>query len=154
MGSLSDLNNVSSHLKSRFARGFLRALARIHNLSPPPASSSSNQDFALRKCQRVKLAAYASMASAFGKRRVWSRAMLQRIRCHSSSVRRGKVRQHMRTMRRSGKKRKKIGRELAAKAQDVKKLRKLVPGGESMDLEGLLRETAHYVKCLVTQVSL
>lgn len=31
-------------------------------------------------------------------------------------------------------------------------LRKLVPGGEAMDLCRLLDEAAHYIKCLNTQV--
>lgn len=31
-------------------------------------------------------------------------------------------------------------------------LRDLVPGGETMDLNILLGETAHYIKCLTTQV--
>lgn len=34
----------------------------------------------------------------------------------------------------------------------VKELRRLVPGGESMDLGVLLEETAHFVQCLETQV--
>lgn len=35
---------------------------------------------------------------------------------------------------------------------EVNELRKLVPGGESMDLCPLLEEVAHYIKCLSTQV--
>lgn len=31
-------------------------------------------------------------------------------------------------------------------------LRNLVPGGETMDFCSLLDETAHYIKCLTTQV--
>lgn len=34
----------------------------------------------------------------------------------------------------------------------TEELRRLVPGGEAMDLYGLLDETAHYMKCLSTQV--
>jgi hypothetical protein len=34
----------------------------------------------------------------------------------------------------------------------VDKLRRLVPGGQLMDTCSLLEETAHYMKCLTTQV--
>lgn len=34
----------------------------------------------------------------------------------------------------------------------VDELRKVVPGGEDMDTWSLLEETAHYMKCLTTQV--
>lgn len=34
------------------------------------------------------------------------------------------------------------------------KLRKVVPGGAAMDICSLLDETAHYVKCLTTQVNM
>lgn len=34
----------------------------------------------------------------------------------------------------------------------AEKLQKLVPGGKAMDFSSLLDETAHYIKCLVTQV--
>lgn len=37
---------------------------------------------------------------------------------------------------------------------EAKELRKVVPGGESMDFCNLLDETAHYIKCLATQVKL
>lgn len=142
MGLVS--SNCSSPLESRFA---LRALVRIPNLSPSsaaPSPLSSNRGFSLRKCQRVKLAAYTSMASATGDRRVWSRVALQRIRC----PRRSKDSCCARRRRRAGNK---VGRE-AMESRYVKKLRKLVPGGESMDVEGLLQEAAHYIECLVTQV--
>lgn len=38
------------------------------------------------------------------------------------------------------------------RVEQVEELRKLVPGGEAMDLCRLLGETAHYIKCLNTQV--
>ncbi|KAG1365315.1 Transcription factor UPBEAT1 [Cocos nucifera] len=34
----------------------------------------------------------------------------------------------------------------------MKKLRRLLPNGESMELEGLFRETADYIMCLQMQV--
>lgn len=34
----------------------------------------------------------------------------------------------------------------------AKELRELVPGGEAMEICKLLDETAHYIKCLSTQV--
>nr|GMD17291.1 transcription factor IBH1-like [Ipomoea batatas] len=36
----------------------------------------------------------------------------------------------------------------------AKELRKLVPGGKAMDLSCLLDETAHYIKCLSSQVEI
>lgn len=36
--------------------------------------------------------------------------------------------------------------------EEADELRQLVPGGETMNLCNLLDETAHYIKCLTTQV--
>lgn len=42
--------------------------------------------------------------------------------------------------------------EADTETDPASKLRKLVPGGEAMDLCNLLDEAAHYIKCLNTQV--
>ncbi|GFY99430.1 hypothetical protein Acr_13g0008310 [Actinidia rufa] len=80
----------------------------------------------------IKMASYASMASAVGSRRGWSRAVLRKIRCRALEIRRRRKCGGM-IRRRSGERNK------------VDKLRNLVPGGEAMDLCGLLDETAHYI---------
>ncbi|KAF7121161.1 hypothetical protein RHSIM_Rhsim13G0052900 [Rhododendron simsii] len=116
-------------------------------------TATSSQQSALVRYRKVKLAADASMAAAVGPRRVWSRAMLWKIRsrgvlarrrgrrsCGHGVVRRRRV--HM------GKRGGKLGFGGDPKTEE---LRRLVPGGEAMDLYSLLDETAHYMKCLSTQ---
>ena len=141
-------------LKSRFTNGLLRALLRINQQSQQPRSPRE-----IQKRQRlIKAAAYRSMASSVGNRRAWSRALLWKIR---NQTRRGSA------ARRS------IGsssRQLSKRICDLQKgnhsknrvevggsgqvdmLRRLVPGGQVMDACSLLEETAHYMKCLATQV--
>ncbi|KAB2636649.1 transcription factor IBH1-like [Pyrus ussuriensis x Pyrus communis] len=83
------------------------------------------------------------MACAVGRRRAWSRALLWKIRnqaCNGGVVRRSiGSRSHY-----SMKKR--------VEQNKVNELRKVVPGGEGMDTWSLLEETAHYMKCLTTQL--
>lgn len=49
-------------------------------------------------------------------------------------------------------KKKKMSDDQEVGIDQASKLRKLVPGGEAMDLCSLLDEAAHYIKCLNTQV--
>lgn len=44
--------------------------------------------------------------------------------------------------------------ELVGFGDQENKLRRLVPGGEAMDVCSLLDETSHYIKCLTTQVKM
>ncbi|OVA16208.1 Single-stranded nucleic acid binding R3H [Macleaya cordata] len=111
----------------------------------------------LKQCSRkIKLAADISMATTVGSRRSWSRAMLLK---HKSLVRnRVLVRQRVvgnkkiinkeKKVKKKGEIRDKAGQELSR----ADKLRRLVPGGEAMDFCSLLEETAHYIKCLNTQI--
>ncbi|XP_021858080.2 transcription factor IBH1-like [Spinacia oleracea] len=91
------------------------------------------------------------MAAAVGPRRAWSRAVLSKIRL--SRRRRGLVRREIviasRRKHHRGPARGETTRRRHGGAQE---LRELVPGGETMDYQNLLDETAHYVKCLTTQV--
>ncbi|KAB2636677.1 transcription factor IBH1-like [Pyrus ussuriensis x Pyrus communis] len=132
-------------LKSRFTKGFVKALIRINKNHPRSASSSisSSPREIRRRYHKIKTASYASMACAVGRRRAWSRALLWKIRnqaCNGGVVRRSiGSRSHY-----SMKKR--------VEQNKVNELRKVVPGGEGMDTWSLLEETAHYMKCLTTQV--
>ncbi|XP_059663632.1 transcription factor IBH1-like [Cornus florida] len=126
-----------SSIKTRFAYRFLRGFKRLNKDKPINSNTSSCAIEIYNRYRLIKFAANASMASAVGSRRVWSRAVLRRIRFRVS----------VRGRRRSGallRRRERLGR--------ANKLRKLVPGGEAMDMLSLLAETAHYIKCLTTQV--
>ncbi|XP_031099898.1 transcription factor IBH1-like [Ipomoea triloba] len=146
-------------VKTRFARTFLRAL---HNLNADGAGASpgSAAQARRRRSRKIKLAAYASMASAVGPRRAWSRAVLWRIRSRASLRRIPPAQRSSRSRRkpkpppsRTRRSRNDVrgGRLDSDKA---KELRKLVPGGKAMDLCCLLDETAHYIKCLSSQVEI
>lgn len=94
----------------------------------------------MKQYHKVKLAAYASMASAVGSKRAWSRALLLKIR------NRGLTRALVK---------KRVDEENPGEETGfgyTNELRKLVPGGEVMDFYNLLDETADYIKCLSSQV--
>ncbi|GFZ01834.1 hypothetical protein Acr_15g0004430 [Actinidia rufa] len=134
-----------SSIKTRFTYGFLRTLKRLPKTRAK--SSSFSPEEISKRCRIIKLATDASMASAVGPRRAWSRALIRRVR----SQRRQRQRQWL-VMRRTRRgERKKGGKEVGGGGQ-TDSLRKLVPGGETMELCTLLGETAHYIKCLTTQV--
>lgn len=95
-----------------------------------------------------------SMASAVGSRRAWSRAILFRKlrnqgRNSTVQIRRMSNILGMRKRNLCGKK---YSMEEVGVCQ-AEQLRKLVPGGEEMDMCNLLGETAHYIECLTTQVN-
>ncbi|PPD87648.1 hypothetical protein GOBAR_DD15417 [Gossypium barbadense] len=126
-----------SSLKSRFTARFLRALIKI-NAQKPISSSSPREIF--QRYRRIKVAADKSMAYSVRSRRTWSRATLWKLRSRSPAI-------VEKTSHEKENKEDHVG--LAVQAEE---LRELVPGGESMDLCNLLDETAHYIKCLTTQV--
>ncbi|XP_062081111.1 transcription factor IBH1-like [Humulus lupulus] len=164
--SLSNPNPNS--LKNRFTKGFIRALMRIQK---SPASNSPGEISKRRR--KIKTAANAAMASAVGSRKVWSQAVLRRIRSNrSQSARRhrrcralfkriGKINSNSMKKKRGiingssssshEKDEEEEEEEIVGFGQE-KKLRKLVPGGAAMDICSLLDETAHYIRCLTTQV--
>ncbi|KAL5794498.1 hypothetical protein ACOSP7_003092 [Xanthoceras sorbifolium] len=165
-----------SSIKSRFTRGFLRALIKMKKKNYQTTSSSSTSREIFRRYRRVKIAADKSMAVAVGSRRAWSRAMLWRIhqfrhhhqtwrhrafvmrRNHYSSYNQPIKKRILIEKKKKNKRKKKDEgdhhhhQEEERGIRDTGELRKLVPGGETMDLCSLLDETAHYIKCLVTQV--
>ncbi|KAK8694173.1 hypothetical protein V6N13_071729 [Hibiscus sabdariffa] len=155
-----DLQNMNpSSLKSRFATRFLRALTKI-NAQKPISSSSSREIF--QRYRRIKVAADKSMAYSVRSRRSWSRATLWRLRTRSprsrlaTLARRSSVK--TRTTRAASHGATVVDRKSHGKENkedggvEAEELRELVPGGEAMDLCNLLDETAHYIKCLTTQV--
>ncbi|KAG0458187.1 hypothetical protein HPP92_023033 [Vanilla planifolia] len=107
---------------------FLRALARLRT-----AASSASLG---RRCRAIRRAAYSSMASASGRRRIWSRAVLRRGARRVSPAP---------CSRRTDGKR---------EPGTTDELRRLVPGGEAMDFCTLLEETADFIDRLSTQVRL
>ncbi|XP_019162925.1 PREDICTED: transcription factor IBH1-like [Ipomoea nil] len=137
-------------IQTRFTHRFLRALRRLRlaatrrqtptaltsPAAPPPDDKEMTTYY--RRCRNVKRAAYASMASAVGTRRAWSRAQLLRFR-------RPAVRRRVAVAGGGG------GNH---RDETTEELRQLVPGGEVMDLGSLLDETAHYIACLASQVQI
>lgn len=124
----------SSIIRTRFAYyQFLRALRKLKQQRKPNSR---------KQYHRVKLAAYASMASAVGSKRGWSRALLWKIR-NRSSLTRNLVKKKRRCDVSENPRKEEIG---------FGELRKLVPGGEVMDFYNLLDQTANYIKCLTSQV--
>ncbi|XP_010999997.1 PREDICTED: transcription factor IBH1-like [Populus euphratica] len=143
-------------IKNRFARRFLRSLLKIKRSDRLGAGTStgfqSNEEVTKRNAQRIKTAAYRSMARVVGPRKIWSRALLfklrYRARIQGAGLRKRRLVSKKKRVLRKENKVQVISRE-PSRADD---LRKLVPGGDSMHICSLLDETAHYIKCLATQV--
>lgn len=150
-------NPNKNSIKTRFTIRFLQALKQIqHKNESDPIHQRSN---------RVKSAANMSMAATVGSKRAWSRAMLwKRIRNHrvktniSSRTRHAVPRPVTKRIKKKNtflglNSRYKMDMEYCRSIGEAKELRKLIPGGESMeDIGSLLEETAHYIHCLTTQV--
>ncbi|XP_050365288.1 transcription factor IBH1-like [Argentina anserina] len=144
-------------LKYRFTNGLLSALSRINRKQSQQPRSARE----IRKRHRlIKAAAYGSMASSVGNRRAWSRALLWKIRNQTrrgyaarrnitSSSRQLSMKKRICDLQKGDQSKNRV--EVGGMGQ-VDKLRRLVPGGQIMDTCSLLEETAHYMKCLVTQV--
>lgn len=97
----------------------------------------------------IKLAADASMASAVGTKWTWSRALLFKIR---NRARIHVLDKHKKVNNSCKEKKTMTTPDEEKEFIKADELRQVVPGGESMDLFKLLEETAHYMKCLNTQV--
>ncbi|KAE8668753.1 Detected protein of unknown function [Hibiscus syriacus] len=154
-----DLHNLNpSSLKSRFTTRFLRALTEINARKPIASSSSPREIF--QRYRRIKDAADTSMAYSVRSRRTWSKATLWRLRTPShrrrlaSFGRRSSLNKTRTTTTAShrGAVVVQITSRGGGLGVQLEELRELVPGGEAMDLCNLLDETAHYIKCLTTQV--
>jgi hypothetical protein len=130
--------------KIRFARRFISILLKMRKTRP---RSPSIEDVRKRS-QRIKIAAYSSMAHAVGPRRAWSRAVLFK---HRSRARH----QSMMTRRSFGLQKKRIVKNNdipSGQLSQADRLRQLVPGGKAMGMCSLLEETADYISCLAAQV--
>ncbi|KAJ6403895.1 hypothetical protein OIU84_012151 [Salix udensis] len=140
-------------IRARFASRFLRSLLRLRRSGNRFGGSQSNDEGIGKRIRtdRIKIAAYAAMARAVGPRRTWSRALLfklrNRARIHGVSRKRCLVSEKKRVTRN------KVVAISSREPSRADTLRKLVPGGDSMDTCVLLEETAHYIKCLATQVT-
>ncbi|KAM7501636.1 hypothetical protein LguiB_000540 [Lonicera macranthoides] len=131
-------SNPNTSIRTKFAYRFIRALKKL-NKNRSSASHATTREII---SSRIKIAADASMASAVGSRRMWSRAILcKTIKNRALKKRNVHGTKKLRRAKRRENPKKVFGTEL----------RKIVPGGESMDMWSLLDETAHYVKCLTTQ---
>ncbi|XP_061960858.1 transcription factor IBH1-like [Populus nigra] len=144
-------------LKNRFARRFLRSLLKVKRSDRLGTGTGtgfqSNEEIRKRNAQRIKTAAYRSMACVVGPRKNWSRALLfklrYRARIQGAGLRkRCLVSKKKRVLRKENK-----VQVISREPSRADNLRKLVPGGDSMDICSLLDETAHYIKCLATQVT-
>ncbi|KAJ6797942.1 Uncharacterized protein M6B38_215145 [Iris pallida] len=117
---------------------FTTALANIN------ASSSH-----YLRCRRIRCAAYASMAVAAGPGRAWSRALLGRLLRD-----RGRAKTRIRINIRLPRRRRRRSTRASSASSRLEILRNLVPGGGDLDLCCLLEESASYIQCLTTQVTL
>ncbi|WCJ41497.1 ILI1 binding bHLH 1 [Euphorbia peplus] len=136
-----------STIKTRFTARFLVSLSKIRRDRKVNSLVRFDSTEGTRKRSHViKIAAYSSMAHAVGSRRAWSRALLLKLR------NRARVHRFLRSRVAVPKKKKMKTKKVGSGMIKANTLRKLVPGGKSMDMCGLLEETAHYIKCLATQV--
>ncbi|KAJ6956315.1 transcription factor IBH1-like [Populus alba x Populus x berolinensis] len=91
------------------------------------------------------------MARAVGPSRTWSRALLSKLRNRARIQ--GVLRKRCLVSKKNKKKRVVRNKVIISGNRVVLILfERLVPGGDSMDICCLLEETAHYIKCLATQV--
>ncbi|KAK6163979.1 hypothetical protein DH2020_000843 [Rehmannia glutinosa] len=155
MKTEKNLPRNPSSIKTRFAVKFLQAMNKMNKRKNPSTSMAVKY----KRYQFIRAAATSSMASAVGPRRAWSRAVLRKMRNHTA-IHRFPMNNKTRTTRRfpiTRRKRSSILRGNPRQEDDLgfgqeDDLRGLVPGGQGMDFCRLLSETAHYIKCLKTQV--
>lgn len=144
------LSSNPSSVKSKFTRRFLRAFKKIKRQQKLlPTNSSLNSSHRHYLYGKVKIAADKSLALAVGSRRAWTRALLWKIH-YKARRQRSRFNTKKRLKEKKKKNKKKSDEEVGF--FHANELRKLVPGGQAMDLCSLLDETAHYIKCLTTQV--
>ncbi|KAI3678649.1 hypothetical protein L6452_37950 [Arctium lappa] len=153
--------NPPTSLKIQLAYRFHQALNNLNN------GTNTNFDNTRieKRSRRVKIAAYASMASVAGSRRAWSRAILSKIRNRARNYKKKVVfvvDRKIITGRRC--RRRVLGftrrRNTKVKREDVVvdpigdsglevKLRKLVPGAETMDSYEYKVFPANLVSCFI-----
>ncbi|GKA57427.1 hypothetical protein Tco_1580460 [Tanacetum coccineum] len=137
----------------------MRFVRALNNLNSTKRSPHDGQENMFRRSRRVKIAAYTAMASVVGSRRAWSRALLWKIRNRSRNrgllLRITKRVDHAKVSfkRRNPRPKRQDFDPFKYSSQELK-LRKMVPGAETMDSCSLMCETADYIKCLVAQVEI
>lgn len=132
-------------IKTRFAIKFVRAMNKLKKRRPP---SSVSPSMAKRYQYAIRAAASASMASAVGPKRAWSRAVLRKIRSRHIN----KHQDHVMMTTTKNRKKKRLSVIGGNPTRQEDDLRGLVPGGQGMDICRLFNETAHYIHCLRAQV--
>jgi hypothetical protein len=140
-----NLNATSTNSISMQAFHFIQALARISRPAPKPMTYSC-------RTKQIRRAAYTSMAYTSSPRHTWSRALLRRLRQQQLQLQRRKPGRLLPTRRRVCIITPAISRPDEPTRAET--LRRLMPGGRSMDYCNLLEEAADYVKCLRAQVQL
>lgn len=155
---------VCKTLDTKFERRFLRSLLKLKRNTPDYCTTTlpSSSEKIRKRSQRIKLAAYSSMARIVGPRRAWSRAALFKLRtsracrhqCFDNKKRASCLEWKTKNKTKKTKKRAVMPPKdtVMEKNQQMSKLREIVPGGKDMDICSLFEETAHYIQCLSTQV--
>ncbi|TYJ27297.1 hypothetical protein E1A91_A07G176700v1 [Gossypium mustelinum] len=113
---------VKNPSSSLKSRFITRFLGALTKITAEDPILSSSPTRIFQRYRRIKVASNKSMAYSVRSRRIWSRAMLSRFRSRRSAF---------------------SGRRSSVKTTNC---------GEAMDVCNLLDETAHYIKCLTTQV--
>ncbi|KAH1129757.1 hypothetical protein J1N35_001135 [Gossypium stocksii] len=113
---------VKNPASSLKSRFISRFLGALTKINAEDPISSYSPTRIFQRYRRIKVASNKSMAYSVRSRRIWSRAMLSRFRSRRSAF---------------------SGRRSSIKITNC---------GEAMDVCNLLDETAHYIKCLTTQV--
>ncbi|CAA2965111.1 Hypothetical predicted protein [Olea europaea subsp. europaea] len=111
-------------IKTRFTYRFVQALRKLNKTRSVSVSPSMKETY--RRYHMIRVASYASMASAVGSRRAWSRTVLWKIRnrtLHRTLKKKGKIHAlRRRKVRENPRNSLNFHRE--------NDLKKLVPGGE------------------------
>ncbi|KAF5742715.1 putative transcription factor [Tripterygium wilfordii] len=134
------VSKTKNSTKIMFARLFLQSIMTMKKTN---VRTNSDHEESRRRSLIIDTAAYLSMARVVGWKRTWSRSIIFKIR-NRAIRKKGSVKK---------KRRRRVGRiHQKNRLFKIEKLRKPVPGGEAMDVCGLLDETVHYTKSLSTQV--
>ncbi|KAL1552876.1 transcription factor IBH1-like [Salvia divinorum] len=126
------MNFHQSAIKTRFAVRFVQAMKRLNKRRGVTTTDS------YKRYRATRAAACASMASAVGPQRAWSRAVLSKTK--------------RRRFQAISRKRRLINPRRNLGFGQEEDLRGLVPGGKGMEYCSLLSETAHYIRCLQAQI--
>lgn len=138
---------TNSPRKDIFALHFLHSLSKLRRQKSFIGPNKTSE-----RVRKIKTAAYVSMArAAGGTSRRWSRAILWRLHRRAKA---SKIIGYTKPRKRSSGADVISGRIRPRRKDAVTdRLRTVVPGGGDMETLRLMKETAHYIKCLSMQVS-